>query len=209
MLLPGERLKTGGESGIIEGTESEENEGEKAGKIAQEFRYTDSWGDEYSPIDRASFAAMPKATQESAASGIRKAKEIFGLESLPEKIGFGDVRGAYGLYSETNRTLTLSSARCKDPDEAYSTMVHELTHYYDHASGHVAEKVYKQALKELGLRANSKEAKNLSISIVGAMNKKDHGNVAEIFGYGIEKAVCGSNNKLAQKMLEIVRKEKK
>lgn len=37
---------------------------------------------------------MPKATQESAASGIRKAKEIFGLESLPEKIGFGDVPGA-------------------------------------------------------------------------------------------------------------------
>lgn len=204
VLMPGERLKTGGESGIIEGTESEENEGEKAGKIAQEFRYTDGWGDEYSPIDRASFAAMPKATQESAASGIRKAKEIFGLESLPEKIGFGDVRGAYGLYSETNRTLTLSSTRCKDPDEAYSTMVHELTHYYDHASGHVAEKVYKQALKELGLRANSRAAVNETILAVGGRNHKEAKDVHEVLAYSVENAVKGSQSKLANKILEIV-----
>lgn len=152
---------------------------------------------------------MPKATQESAASGIRKAKEIFGLDSLPEKIRFGDVRGAYGLYSETSRTLTLSSTRCKDPDEAYSTMVHELTHYYDHASGHVAEKVYKQALKELGLRANSKEAKDLSQRIVGLTNKKDVKDPAEILAFGVEKAISGSENALAKKIFEIVKKEEK
>lgn len=199
-----DRLRNGPESGIIEGQENEESAPEKAERIAREFRYTDSWGDEYSPIDRASFAAMPAETQAQAAAGIRKARELFRLETLPERIAFGDVRGAYGLYSETSRTLTLSRTRCKDPAEAYSTMVHELTHYYDHVSGRVAEKVYKQALKELGLRANSRAAVNETILAVGGRNHKEAKDVHEVLAYSVENAVRGSQSKLANKILEIV-----
>lgn len=210
VLLPGEnadaRLKNAPKSDIIKGEERVETAPEKAAAIEKEFRYTDAWGDAFSPIDRASFAAMPTDAQEQAAAGIRKAKELFRLYTLPERISFGDTRGAFGMYSEKNRTLTLSSARCKAPAEAYSTMVHELTHYYDQKSGHIAESVYKQALKELGLRANSKQSYTLMRETIGLFNDTDIGDAHEIFAFGIEKAVSGRGNALAKKMLEIVLK---
>ena len=142
---------------------------------------------------------MPADAQQRAADGIRKAQELFKLDTLPQKIGFGDMRGAYGMYSETTRTLTLSRTRCKDPEEAFSTMIHELTHYYDHVSGHVAGTVYKQALKELGLRANSRQAGNLAQLVVGATNRKDVNDPAEIMAFSIERAVSGNGNELAKK----------
>lgn len=151
---------------------------------------------------------MPADAQQRAADGIRKAQELFKLDTLPQKIGFGDMRGAYGMYSETTRTLTLSRTRCKDPEEAFSTMIHELTHYYDHVSGHVAESVYKQALKELGLRANSRQAGNLAQLVVGATNRKDVNDPAEIMAFSIERAVSGNGNELAKKILEIIRRAK-
>ena len=198
-----DRLRNGPESGIIEGEGSPENAAEKAAAIEKEFRYTDAWGDSFSPIDRASFAAMPTDAQEQAAAGIRKAKELFGLDTLPEKISFGDTRGAYGMYSEKSRTLTLSRARCKDPSEAYSTMVHELTHYYDHKRGHIAESVYKQALKEMGLRANSREASNALILLIGDGYKKEE-QVHEALAYAVEKSLKGTSNKLGAKIFEII-----
>ena len=152
--------------------------------------------------------SMPADAQQRAADGIRKAQELFKLDTLPQKIGFGDMRGAYGMYSETTRTLTLSRTRCKDPEEAFSAMIHELTHYYDHVSGHVAESVYKQALKELGLRANSRQAGNLAQLVVGATNRKDVNDPAEIMAFSIERAVSGNGNELAKKILEIIRRAK-
>ena len=186
-----DRLRNGPESGIIEGEGSPENAAEKAAAIEKEFRYT------------ASFAAMPTDAQQQAAAGIRKAKELFGLDTLPEKISFGDTRGAYGMYSEKSRTLTLSRARCKDPAEAYSTMVHELTHYYDHKRGHIAESVYKQALKEMGLRANSREASNSLILLIGDGYKKEE-QVHEALAYAVEKSLKGTSNKLGEKIFEII-----
>lgn len=75
------------------------------------------------------------------------------------------------MYSETYRTLTLSSKYYKDPNDACSTMVHELTRYYDHVSGYVAEKAYKQALKELGLKATDKEVEELAQGTVAILMK--------------------------------------
>lgn len=208
VLLPGEntdaRLKNAPKSDIIKGEERVETAPEKADAIEKEFRYTDAWGDAFSPIDRASFAAMPTDAQEQAAAGIRKAKELFRLDTLPERISFGDTRGAFGMYSEKNRTLTLSRARCKAPAEAYSTMVHELTHYYDQKSGHIAEGVYKQALKELGLRANSKEAANETLKAIGLANRKEAKDLHEVLAYSVENAVKGSSSILAKKILEII-----
>lgn len=204
---PAERLKKAPENGIIEERKAGENAAETAKKIAADFRYTDEWGDDYSPIDTASFASMPVDAQQQAAAGIRKAKELFGMDTLPKKISFGSLRGAYGSYSETTRTLTLSSKYCQTPDEAYSTMVHELTHYYDQISGHIAEKVYKQALKELGLRANSGIASDETIKAVGIRNRNQATDVHEVLAYSIENAVKGSQSKLAQKILEIVRRK--
>ena len=113
------------------------------------------------------------------------------------------MRGAYGMYSETTRTLTLSRTRCKDPEEAFSTMIHELTHYYDHVSGHVAGTVYKQALKELGLRANSREASNLLILLIGDGYRKEE-QAHEALAYAVEKSLKGTSNRLAAKIFEII-----
>lgn len=158
-------------------------------------------GDECSPIDIDSFLKMPVKAQERAAESIRKAKELFRLEDLPRKIAFGSAKGSHGLYSETYRTLTLSSKQCKDPDDAHSTMVHELTHYYDHASGYVAEKVYKQALKELGLKSTDKEVEELAQWMVGYSDEDDVKDVHEILAFRVEKAAQGKENELANKCL--------
>ncbi len=215
VLLPGEELdedgkvrekasglQSVGESGTMKGTEESE---EKAAQIEQEFRYTDAHG-KRSPIDRASFASMPVDAQEQAAAGIRKAKELFRLDTLPDRITFGSLRGAYGLYNETTRLLMLSKSRCKDPAEAYSTMIHELAHYYDHVSGHISEAVYKQALKALGLRANSRAAKNYVFQLI-LDNYSEEEKAAEVFAFSIEKASIGSKNALANKILEIIERE--
>lgn len=148
--------------------------------------------------------SMPADAQQRAADGIRKAQELFNLDTLPQKIGFGDMRGAYGMYSETTRTLTLSRTRCKDPEEAFSTMIHELTHYYDHKSGHVAGTVYKQALKELGLRANSRAAENETIKAVGFKHRIEAKDIHEVLAYSIENAVKGTSSSLANKIFEII-----
>lgn len=204
---PVERLKKAPENGIIKEQNTGENAAETAKKIADDFRYTDEWGDDYSPIDTVSFAAMPADAQQQAAAGIRKAKALFGMDTLPQKISFGNLRSASGLYNETTRTLTLSSTHCKTPEEAYSTMVHELTHYYDQISGHTAEKVYRQALKELGLRANSKAAVKETISAIGIKNSKEATDVHEVLAYSVENAVKGTQSALANKILEIVRRK--
>ena len=199
-----DRLRNGPESGIIEGEGSPENATEKAAAIEEEFRYTDAWGDEYSPIDRASFAAMPAQAQQRAADGIRKAQELFKLDALPDKIGFKKLgKGVFGEYSETYRELWLSNVKCEDPAEAFSAMLHELTHYYDHVSGHISEKVYKQALKELGIRANGKEADNLLIRLVGVKYKKED-RVPEALAFAVELSQKGTQNKLAKKIFEII-----
>lgn len=202
----GNRLKNGAENDIIDSEESAADPGQKVESIEKAFRYSDAWGDEHSPIDRASFASMPASAQQRAADGIRKAQELFKLDTLPRKIGFGDMRGAYGMYSETTRTLTLSRTRCKDPEEAFSAMIYELTHYYDHKSGHIAESVYKQALKELGLRANSKKASNLAYQLVQCRYSEKE-RVGEIFAFSIEKAISGTQNALAKKILEIIERK--
>lgn len=198
------RLKKEAESGIIKEPEGAQSSEEKAAEIAREFRYTDEWGDEHAPIDKASFASMPREAQEQAAAGIRKAKELFGLERLPEKIGFRKLgKGVFGEYSETYRELWLSNVKCEDPAEAFSAMLHELAHYYDHVSGHISEKVYKQALKELGLRSNDKEAGNLLIRLVGVKYKKED-RVPEALAFAVELSQKGTQNKLAKKIFEII-----
>ena len=160
--------------------------------------------DSFSPIDRASFAAMPTDAQEQAADGIRKAQELFKLDALPDKIGFKKLgKGVFGEYSETRRALYLSSIECQDPEKAFGTMVHELTHYYDHVNGHISEKVYKQALKELGLRANGKEADNLLVRLVGVKYKKED-RVPEALAFAVELSQKGTQNKLAKKIFEII-----
>ena len=196
-------MKNDGESGIIDKKKTTAASAEKAAEIEREFRYSDADG-EHSPIDLASFATMPEETQSQAAAGIRKMRELLRLDALPDKISFGSLRGAYGSYSEAARRIVLSTTRCKDPAEAYSTMLHEMAHYYDHKSGHIAESVYKQALKELGLRANSRAALDETVKAIGYKNMVNFKDVHEVLAYSIENAVQGTTNCLANKILETV-----
>lgn len=200
---PPERLKKDPESGIIKGGKTQAGSRQKAEEIEKAFRYVDDWGDTHSPIDVQAFAAMPEDAQEQAADGIRTAMELLRLDKLPNKITFGSARGAYGEYSETTRTLTLSRTKCKDPAEARSTMIHELTHYYDQVSGHIAEKVYKQAIKELGLSVRSKEAKRLLLLLVGT-KYKEKDRIPESLAFAVELSQKGTNDKLAKKIFEII-----
>ena len=102
VLMPGEnadaRLKNAPKSDIIKGEERVETAPEKAAAIEKEFRYTDAWGDAFSPIDRASFAAMPTDAQEQAAAGIRKAKELI------EEGAIGEMKRMNWIVTDWYRT---------------------------------------------------------------------------------------------------------
>lgn len=175
------------------------------GDIAKYFSYRDEYGDAYSPIDVPSWEKIALPIQIESAHGIEYARQTFGLRSLPSKITFERVRNAYGEYNETRRIIRLNPSKLKTGVDAYSTTVHEMTHYADQLSGHASERTYRLARKDLSLKEKAREIEIRKI--VGIYNAKDANNPSEIIAYATEKVAVGSQNPVAIKLFETFLKE--
>ena len=168
-------------------------------EIADYFTYTDKWGDKNSPID-ASFSALPLETQKELAEGIEWAKQAYRLEHLPEKICVAPLgRGAIGEYSVTYNELRI--AKNIKLQDAYTTAVHEMTHYAQRGQDDLVQSVCRQALKNLGLRSNSRRANDLQTGIV--TRSQDASNPHELIAYSIERSLKGKGNTLAKEIAEL------
>lgn len=100
-------------------------------------------------------------------------------------------------------TIKISSKGLKD----YGTGIHEAAHALDYVrtgfGSSYSESVTNQAVKNLGLRRNSKNYKNLTFQITQSV--KDANNQKELFAYAIETAMSGVNNELAVEIERITR----
>ncbi len=175
-------------------------------EIRDFFKYRDKYGTEYDPINE-SFSNLPLEAQKEAAEGILYAQEKFGVKELPYRIRVGKLTKAWGQYQTdddgyTEIFIDPSVAYKKNAKEIFPTMVHEMTHYVDASNQHFSEEIVKTALKNLGLRANSRDAENLIYRTVGgqdyALNDK-----SEILAFAVEKVVINKSNKLADEIFKI------
>lgn len=82
----------------------------------------------------------------------------------------------------------------------YGTGVHEAVHALDYKrskpdTNSFSADIVSRARKELGLRSNSKEYKNLAFMLTG--DPVDAADPAEVFAYGVESAKGGASNRLS------------
>lgn len=170
--------------------------------IADHFRYRNEWGDMKAPID-ASFSSLKLETQREAAEGIEWARKTYGLKTLPIKIQAARLgTGTMGEYRESSRTLSFRKGL--KTEEAFSTAVHEMTHYADQIGGLKAQEIVDQARKNLGLRANSRGYFNQCLAIVGGMNASGNvDNPHELLAYSLERYATNRTNPLADEISKI------
>ena len=208
-----DQLKNAAKSGIIEAkkdvhqrmTDSAGNEKyqylktdviqkmDKPDDIVKHFQYKDKWGDLNSPIS-SGFSSLKFEVQKEAAEGIEWARETFNLDSLPNVIDASSIR-SFGEYNENGRVLTLRKSI--KVDDAFSTAVHEMTHYADQIHGHVSVDVVEQARKNLGYKARSKIFTVQKERIVGYGNIRDVNDPHELVAYSLESYATNRANELA------------
>lgn len=177
---------------------------QSSGDIVNYFKYVDRWGDEESPIDT-SVSKLKLETQKELAEGMAYAKEQYHLEKFPVSIGIDKLPSSeYGQFRVRNgvRSIAFSSNLDGKLSEAFQTAVHEMTHYVDDQNKNFSTDIHKEALKNLGLRANSKEAYNLAYGITG--NDKSARDPAEILAYSAEKYAVNKGNKLSDEIVKIL-----
>ena len=166
---------------------------DKPDDIVKHFQYEDKWGDLNSPIS-SGFSSLKFEVQKEAAEGIEWARETFNLDSLPNVIDASSIR-SFGEYNESSRILTLRKSI--KIDDAFSTAVHEMTHYTDQIHGHISKDVVEQARKNLGYKARSKIFTAQKERIVGYGNIKDINDPHELVAYSLERYATNRANELA------------
>lgn len=180
--------------------------------IAQRFTYVDDYGTPHNPFDDG-FKQLPIETQQEIAAGIEYVQEHFNIKTLPSIITAEKMqRGIMGAFvvKDGKRIIRFSTALKDSTSEAFATAVHEMVHYIDESSNGFAKDIYKEALRNLKLRANAREAYALRAQIVGIYNKRDVDNAAELLAYAVESVSCGKGNSLAKEMYNVfVRRLKK
>lgn len=183
-----------GESGII-------NYGEMTSEeIAARYRKPDG-----TSLLSKEFSAMPVEIQREAMRGYDKAISMYGNIS-PQRIKAERMKNnVYALYSTFYKTITLNPSIQDAREEAYATVIHEMTHHAENIGLFKSEDVLKSALKRLGLRANSRQAKTLQIRTVGSIVESQWSKVHEVVAHAVEKQVKGNGNELTQAIYDTLK----
>ena len=151
------------------------------------------------------FSAMPVEIQREAMRGYDKAISMYGNIS-PQRIKAERMKNnVYALYSPLYKTITLNPSIPDAREEAYATIIHEMTHHAENIGLFKSEDVLKSALKRLGLRANSRQAKTLQIRTVGSIVESQWSKVHEVVAHAVEKQVKGNGNELTQAIYDTLK----
>lgn len=144
------------------------------------------------------FLQMALDMQRETVRGYDKAISLYGgIE--PQRIKAGRLpKGVFAEYSPAYKTITFNPYTKDALKEAYGTMIHEMTHHAETLKLFDSAEILKTALKQIGLRSNSKEAMNLRQRTVGVFNTKDRDNPQEVIAYAIERHTRGSGNALTE-----------
>ncbi|MBQ8508054.1 MAG: hypothetical protein IJ466_11575 [Clostridia bacterium] len=182
-------------------------------EICNFFIYTDVYGDKYSPLSDEFvrekdydyrlppidyyLSGFKLDIQKEIAEGILWAKTTFALDRLPMYIKKGrpknDALGSYdsGLSMITiNNTIKL--------EQSFFTAVHEMAHFATRSYRIDTDDLFKQAMKNIGVKRNTREANALQHHTVGVLNRSDDWkDPDELVAYSWERNATGKENKLS------------
>ena len=96
--------------------------------------------------------------------------------------------------------LAFSTTLNGNPEIAFATAVHEMTHYVDRISGNIAGDVYAQALKNLGWR--SRKAGNMITAMIPEVSERTD---SEILAYSVDAYVSGKANDLENEIINVLK----
>lgn len=195
-----ETLDKSGKSGIIDMDKDGYYQSLTKEQIAT--RYVKSDG---SNLLDDSFLQMSIDMQRETIRGYDKAISLFGgIE--PQRIKAGRLpKGVFAEYSSVYKTITFNPYAKDALEESFGTMIHEMTHHAETLKLFDGDEVLKVALKQIGLRFNSKEAANLRQRTVGVFNTKDRDNAQEIIAYALERHMRGSGNALTTAIYNVLK----
>lgn len=172
--------------------------------IQKEFSYVDKWDEPVSPI-KDEFEKLTVDAQNEAARGMRWALENFrDAEHLPNEVTAIAKSGIWGEFvtGGGKQMLAFSTTLNGNPEIAFATAVHEMTHYVDRMSGNIAGDVYAQALKNLGWRKNSRKAGNMITAMIPEVSERTD---SEILAYSVDAYVSGKANDLANEIINVLK----
>ena len=151
------------------------------------------------------FLQMAVDLQREAVRGYDRAISMYrGIE--PQRIKAARLpKGVFAEYSSAYKTITFNPYTKDALKEAYGTIIHEMTHHAETIGLFDSTEVLNAALKQIGIRSNSKEAANLRQRTVGVFNTKDRDNPKEIIAYAIERHTRGSGNALTEAIYNVLK----
>lgn len=129
-----------------------------------------------------------------------------------KKVSYDDKeKWDYGSYEWQTSKISICKKGIGDmgggAHEAYHALDAAMSIDMDVTNGHAfSESIVKQALKNLGLRANSRDAADLNVKTIGFGNK-DVDKIYEVYAYGLEKEYMGTHqNKLTTEMQNVLKR---
>ena len=153
------------------------------------------------------FSAMPVEIQREAVRGYDKAISMYGSIS-PQRIKAERMKNnVYALYSPLYKTITLNSSIPDALEEAYATVIHEMTHHAENIGLFKSDEILQAAFKRLALRGSSKQAANLKIRTIGSTDRREWENAHEIIAHAVDKHMTGKGNQLTEAIYEVLKEK--
>lgn len=151
------------------------------------------------------FSAMPVEIQREAVRGYDKAISMYGSIS-PQRIKAERMKNnVYALYSPLYKTITLNSSIPDALEEAYATVIHEMTHHAEYSGLFDSKKVLNRAFKKLGINGTSKKADTMRMMTTGI--KGPWKESKEVVAHAIERQVTGRGNPLTEAIYSVMKEE--
>ena len=153
-----------------------------------------------------SFDKLSFEVQKEVAQALDFMSATFGKDALPRYISVENLSNAYGITRTLYRKIILSDS-LKLSDALFVTC-HECCHLLDYNKGTIAESVYREAYKNLGLRENSKQLKSYLFNVLGPDLYKiytKNKNYTEIFAWCFEDALYDSSNPLSVQVFNVTK----
>lgn len=195
-------LKKQVKSGIIELSKDPYYEGLSMDDIAKRYKKADG-----SNLLDKSFMDMSIDVQRETVRGYDKAIRMYG-DYPPQRLKAGKLsRNVFATYSLDFKTITFNEEAISEQGQAYATVLHEMTHHAENIELFKADEVLKNALKNLGLRSNSKQAVTLKMKTIGSASLDDSNNPDEVVAYAIERQMTGRKNPLTEEIYAILKEK--
>lgn len=176
-------------------------------ELKELFSYKDKFG-RLKEAFNSSFDNLNFNTQKEVCEGILYMQEIYNIKSLPT-ISSNKMKEWGKLVVDQDGTLeiVLADKINKSVEEAFPTIIHELTHYINRTNSNLSDDIATKAKKSLKL--TKKEYEKSVFELICSMDLQYLNNKSELLSYAIEREATNKGNPLSKEISRILRKELK